>query len=301
MEYEDLIAEHQALQKQLADQPDTVEVKRVLNLVAQASDAGERIADPQQREVLRTILKHWGAFAYDRMGEYPATQLAPHKPRGERKRAQAWLKRHSTEAALVAIVFISLVNIAVIWFLFESKPATPTPKPSVLCNGDFENDFECWQHGGELDQSVECDGDECYAVLGNPDYFCLGGVPVGEAWIKQEFKVPEGISSTLSLRYRVFSYDLDLPGFDYFQVAINGERLPERYGNYEWNEPSCDRPPWDSGWRTLIIDLSVYAGKEVEVSFHNVNGTQPFYNTWTHLDDVRIGTRVDTVSMGKVR
>ncbi len=165
---------------------------------------------------------------------------------------------------------------------------TPTLKPATLCNGDFENSFECWQHGGEMDQAVKCDGNQCYAVLGNPDYPCHGGVPVGEAWIKQSFKVPQEISPTLSLRYRVLSYDLDLPDYDYFQVAINGEPLPQRYGNYEWSEASCDREPWDSGWQTLTLDLSVYRGEDIEVSLHNVNGTQPYYNTWTYVDDIRI-------------
>jgi hypothetical protein len=155
------------------------------------------------------------------------------------------------------------------------------------CNGDFKRDFECWRHGGELDQTVECHGDQCYAVLGSPDYPCYGGVPVGEAWIKQMVKVPRIISPTLSFRYRVFSYDLDLPEYDYFQIAVNGEPLSERYGNYEWNEPSCDREPWDSGWMMSTLDLSAFRGEE-EMSFHNINGTQPYYNTWTYVDDIRI-------------
>jgi len=162
------------------------------------------------------------------------------------------------------------------------------PKVSLFCNGDFERSFKCWQYGGELDQTVKRDGDQRYAVLGNPGYPCYGGVPVGEAWIKQKVKVSsQEISPTLSLKYRVFSYDLDLPGCDYFQVAVNGELL-HQYGNYEWIEPSCDGEPWDSGWQTLTLDLSPYRGKEIEVSFHNVNGTQPYYNTWTYVDDVRI-------------
>jgi len=163
------------------------------------------------------------------------------------------------------------------------------PSTSALCNGDFEQEFEGWQRGGELDQSVKCDGGQCYAILGSPDYPCYYGVPVGEAWIRQTLEVPQVVSPTLSLRYRVLSYDLDIPGYDYFQVTINGEQFPERYGNHEWSEPSCDREAWDSGWQTLTLDLSAYRGKEIEISFHNVNGTQAFFNTWTYVDDVRIG------------
>jgi len=163
----------------------------------------------------------------------------------------------------------------------------PKP-PTTLCNGDFERGLKCWRHGGELDQAVECDGDQCYAILGNPEYPCNGGVPVGGAWISQSLRVPQGISPTLSLKYRIFSYDLDLPVGDYFQVALNGEPLSQRYGNYEWNEPSCDRAPWDSGWQTLTLDLIAYRGEEIEISLHNVNGTQPYFNTWTYVGNIRV-------------
>lgn len=188
----------------------------------------------------------------------------------------------------VVVAFIIAVSLFIMRFVRNPVEPAPTPDTVTLCNGDFRRNFECWQHGGELDQSVECDGDQCYAVLGNPSYACLGGVPVGEAWIKQSFKVPLGISPTLSLRYRIFSYDLDLPDYDYFQVVINGEPLPQRYGNYEWNEPSCDREPWDSGWQDFRFDLSAYQGQELALSLHNTNGTHRYYNTWTHIDDIRV-------------
>jgi tetratricopeptide (TPR) repeat protein len=168
-------------------------------------------------------------------------------------------------------------------------PLDPTPKPPGFCNGNFENGFVCWEHGGELNQAVECGEDGCIAVLGDPSYTCRGGVPIGDAWIRQTVKVPDMISPTLLLDYRIFSYDLDLPNFDYFEVAVNGEPLGERYGNYEWNGPSCDGDPWDSGWQTLPpVDLGLYRAKEIQISFHNVNGTQTYFNTWTFVDNVRI-------------
>lgn len=205
---------------------------------------------------------------------------------------QWWSKRrHGEKVAWVgmfAIVVLALSFFGVDLATKGLSIPTPTIKPAELCNGGFEDNFDCWQHGGELDQSVKCNGDQCYAVLGNPDYLCYGGVPVGKAWIKQTFEVPQEISPTLSLRYRVFSQDLDLQECDYFQVAINGQLLPERYGNFEWNEPSCDREPWDSDWQTLSLDLNAYRGEEIEASFHSVNGTQPYYNTWTYVDGIRI-------------
>jgi tetratricopeptide (TPR) repeat protein len=162
---------------------------------------------------------------------------------------------------------------------------TPTPEPPELCNGAFENNFECWQHGGELDQSVECDGDGCFAILGNPGYECEGGVPVGEAWIKQSFQVPDTISPTLSLRYRVFSHDLD--NYDFFQVSINDD-LVFQDGNTEWNVSSCDGEVWDSGERSWELDMSPYIGKRIELSLRNVNGEHEWYNTWTFVDDVEV-------------
>jgi len=190
-------------------------------------------------------------------------------------------KRMRTFVALAALLStVCLLMLIVMAFV-------PAEASEGVRNGDFERGFKYWQHGGELDQSIGRDGDQHYAVLGNSDYPCYGGVPVGEAWTKQTLKVPRIMSPTLSLRYRVFSYDLNLPGFDYFLVAVNGKLL-HQYGNYEWVAPRCDEEPWDSGWQPLTIDLSSYRGEEVELSFHSVNGTQPYYNTWTHVDDVRI-------------
>jgi len=195
-------------------------------------------------------------------------------------RAESWWSKRcrGAKVALVASLGIVLVGLCGGAALAGSKWVTAASSANsvALCNGDFESKFRCWQHGGELDQSVQCDGQNCTVVLGSPDYVCSGGVPVGKAWIKQTVEVPDESGPTLSLRYRVFSYDLDLPEYDYFQVVVNGEPLSERYGNSEWIEPSCDREPWDSGWQTLTLDLSAYRGQEIELSFRNVNGSQPY-------------------------
>jgi len=169
-------------------------------------------------------------------------------------------------------------------------PAAPTPRPATFCNGDFERDFECWQHGGELEQSVKCEEGQCYAVLGSPDYECEDGVPEGEAWIKQSFNVLETISPTLSLRYQVFSYDIltsNLDESDFFQVSINGKSIGE-FGNTEWGESDCDREVWDSGWQSVEFDLSPYRGERVELSLRNLNRVYERWNTWTYIDDVTI-------------
>jgi len=75
--YAELVAMHRALQEQLAARPEDVEIEHVLRLIVQVREAGTTIGNPQEREQLRAILRHWGAFVYERTGEYPATQLAP--------------------------------------------------------------------------------------------------------------------------------------------------------------------------------------------------------------------------------
>ena len=103
--------------------------------------------------------------------------------------------------------------------------------------------------------------------------------------MKQSFKVPETISPTLSLRYRVFSYDLD--NEDFFQISVDDELLGQD-GNTEWLESDCSREVWGSGWQSKQFDLSSYRGEIVELSLHNVNGKYKWWNTWTYVDDVEI-------------
>ena len=161
----------------------------------------------------------------------------------------------------------------------------PTPDPDKLCNGSFEDRYNCWEKGGNLKQMIECEANQCFVVLGNPDYSCEGGVPVGEAWVKQSFKVPQTVSPTLSLRYRVFSYDVRSYGF--FEVSLNGISKG-LYGNTEWEGSSCDREVWDSGWQPVEFDLSPFSGERVEISLRNINGTYEWWNTWTYVDAVEI-------------
>jgi len=200
------------------------------------------------------------------------------------------LKKNIRLRGCVALVVLLVTSGLLIFVVMALAPevaptGTPTPEPATFCNGNFEDDFECWQHGGELHQDVKCDGGQCYAVLGDPSYNCEGGVPLGEAWIGQSFQVPLTVSPTLSLRYRVFSYDLD--NLDFFQVSADGEPLFQS-GNPEWAESSCDREAWDSGWQSVQFDLSLYKGKSVEVFLRNVNGMYEWWNTWTYVDDVEI-------------
>jgi hypothetical protein len=184
----------------------------------------------------------------------------------------------------VALAILFVVIAAIVGVIVAVRFLAPT----AVCdggNGNFERRLECWQSGGELAQSVGCEGNQCYAVLGSPDYKCEGGVPVGEAWIRQSFQVPETVSPTLSLRYRIFSYDLN--EYDFFQVDVNGQPVGQ-YGNTDWEKSDCERGVWDSGWRFAEFDLSAYSGQTITLTLHNINSTHEWWNTWTYVDDVDI-------------
>jgi LysM repeat protein len=73
----DLVERHQAMQAQLASQPDTLATETILEFLAEAQAAGATIEDVRQREQLRAILRHWGGIIFDRQGDYPAIQLVP--------------------------------------------------------------------------------------------------------------------------------------------------------------------------------------------------------------------------------
>ena len=236
--------------------------------------------DPYNRRAARRLARAQGCSARWERGGLVRVAV----------RAQNWWDARDRRVKVVlAIVFVMIVAtagvIAAVRFptLFQVG-STPTP----VCdggNGNFERRLECWQSGGQLERSPRCEGGQCYAVLGSPDYKCEGGVPVGEAWIKQPFQVPETVSPTLSLRYRIFSYDLD--EYDSFQVDINGQSVGQ-YGNTDWERSDCDRGVWDSGWRFAEFDLSAYSGQTITVTLHNINSTHEWWNTWTYVDDVDI-------------
>jgi len=135
-EYDELIAKHQALQEQLADQPEAVDIEQIQALVAQVRSAGKYIDRPARREQLRAILRHWGAFAYQRTGEYPATQLAPYE---QRFVLGVGILTPGVRAALCCLVaVIIMVTVAVVWddslFQMVTSAHTPTDTPVLIAS-----------------------------------------------------------------------------------------------------------------------------------------------------------------------
>jgi LysM repeat protein len=140
IEYQELIVEHQVLQKLLADQPQALEMGRVLDLIAQVRDIGVYIGNPWRREQLRAILRHWGGFVYERTGEFPPTQLAPYEPRGVVSQAMGWLGVRESQWELFRLLLwglLGLLALVVAWMLIVTlpkchyRPAAPDVTPTV--------------------------------------------------------------------------------------------------------------------------------------------------------------------------
>jgi len=75
--YAQIIAQHQTLQKTEAAPVAPERVEQVKAFIADVVAAGADIADPRQREQLRSILRYWSAWVYDQTKEFPPSQLVP--------------------------------------------------------------------------------------------------------------------------------------------------------------------------------------------------------------------------------
>lgn len=161
-------------------------------------------------------------------------------------------------------------------------------------NGGFEQGWRGWNHSGTLHQSICSDANFAHsdsshsALLGDPNYECKEGVPVGSAWMSQTFVVPPDMESPqLSFYYRIFSEDkFDEDRFDSFDVYIN-DTLILREGD-RGDEYGCDRPADDLGWQPHTEDLTEYKGQNITLRFENVSRPDAWFNTWTYVDDVQI-------------
>lgn len=182
-------------------------------------------------------------------------------------------------------------------------PIVMAPDP----NWGFElGNFTSWQHGGQLAQSVTAMpySGSYSALLGSPSYPC-NGVPIGSAWLRRSVTVPSSGSPILSFHYRIFTQDktspqylevsdLDIvPSGDRFAVTINGEQL---FADANTTKPEkkteCETTlyptPYDLEWKRGIVPLNNYQGQTIEITFHNYNWPDKWYNTYTYIDDVSV-------------
>src|SRR5262245_4901186 len=76
--FAELQAEHERLLRQGEDNADPAEVLAAVKAdVARARAESGTINAPRDRDQLRANLRFWGAFLFDRTGEYPDTTLRP--------------------------------------------------------------------------------------------------------------------------------------------------------------------------------------------------------------------------------
>ncbi len=191
----------------------------------------------------------------------------------------------------------------------DAPTATPTPTPTLEPTPTATRvpteppQLKCWDHGGELPQTVVDELDDASpayagqysALLGDP---ALGdgspgsaAIPVGSAWVEQTVPVPDSPTAELSFWYRMTTYDVAQDAArqvrDIFAVSIDGE-IQFSDGNTEATTPG-ERHQID--WRRGSIDMSPWRGETVTIRLANWNGQYggegaEEYNTWTYLDDV---------------
>ena len=177
---------------------------------------------------------------------------------------------------------------------------------SPFTNGDFEAGWAGWRHGGELHQFVTSEivtasGTEPVtgtyaALLGDPDYPCAGGVPLGSAWMEQTFSVPAHGTTRVVFSYRILTHDKSSPAtedtydsFDVYLIHDSEKTLILRDYNSE-NFDFCNLLN-DLGWKTFSYTLPAsLRGTNVTLRFENVNRHDQFYNTYTYIDEVEVTT-----------
>ena len=175
-------------------------------------------------------------------------------------------------------------------------------------NGDFETgNFLDWTVGGRLMElgavvpiTSTTGGQTLAGRLGSPDYGPgvrgVGYVPVGRGAITQTITVPslnELAKPQLFLRYRMFTYDVMWSNYykryyDTFEVHLidqNGHEAVPLIDGYQGSEYATLH---DLGWKEARVDLTPYAGQQIQVVLANYNRWDNRFNTWTYVDDVKV-------------
>jgi hypothetical protein len=206
---------------------------------------------------------------------------------------------------------------------------------SIFSNGSFERGLAGWntgqgpfsvddgEHGSGLPQGVVTFDGGDRALLGEP------GMPndqihVGYGYLAQTFTV---IKPRLQLQYRVVSYDIVRGAekyYDSFEVSVG--RPPTQISDGDRDSAGCASTvlnpegdlvvsedglvfcggrsvtesdagtQWDSGWKTVTLDLSAFQGENVTLYLSlwsreydpRYYSDQGWYNTWVYVDDLSL-------------
>ena len=174
-------------------------------------------------------------------------------------------------------------------------------------NGSFDTgNFSEWATNGLLRKAVvPTDGPTGATVLaarlGTPEYGPSteepGQVPVGSATISQTLAVPpfdQVARPTLVFWYRTLSYDVlysqRLQRYvDTFEVTINDAAgQPLALLLRDGNPTDTYGALYDTGWKTIALDLAPYAGQTVQLVFANYNREDNLFNTWSFVDSIQV-------------
>lgn len=136
--YQTLVSEHQKLQKELVSAPDAIGLDRVLDYINRARISGETVRLNSQREQLRAILRHWGAFVYEHTGEYPSTQLVPYK----KSLLARWYQHVHPVLSKVSRVFLwtLLLSVLIVFIIWGLRPS-PTVMELQIAGADLLNEI----------------------------------------------------------------------------------------------------------------------------------------------------------------
>ncbi len=99
---------------------------RVENFIEELKKAGTFIADPRQRNQLRTLLRYWGSFIYENTGTFPDTQLLPSNVSEPRTKPQVLLDNNRIRIGIIVLLFLSVTSIWGFWQRGNSRPSIDT-------------------------------------------------------------------------------------------------------------------------------------------------------------------------------
>ncbi len=168
----------------------------------------------------------------------------------------------------------------------------PPPPENIVLNPGFESGLTHWTLAGSDQLAPAPIGSPVHlgggaAVLGWMTAPCRSD-PHGDSSLSQDVPVPSSGAPTLSLWYRILSYDrLVGDKYDWFGVYINGALVWYTGRISSTPVASCAPTPADTGWQQFVYDLSAYAGQTVQLRLVN-HTSNDWYNTWTYVDDVSV-------------
>lgn len=157
------------------------------------------------------------------------------------------------------------------------RAALATPPSTAIRNGGFEQGSNGdWQEYSSKGAPIIYVGQQPYAG----SYLAwLGSLPDEVSTLTQAVTLPSTNLLSLQFVYRIYSQETRCnQANDLAYVAINGKEL-KRFLLCAAN---------NSGWRSVMLNLSQYAGQNVQLQFYSKNNRMLFSSFF--IDDVSLST-----------